>query len=74
MHLSTILPILGLNIGFSTAKLVQEVLELSWDLGSPNGGEPRQMVFTNGEYPGPDLIWDEGDDVEVSVAFNSLLD
>ncbi|KAL4872119.1 laccase-1 [Aspergillus spectabilis] len=71
MHLSTtLLPILGLNVGLSTAKLVQEVLELSWELGSPIGGEPRQMVLTNGEYPGPDLVWDEGDDIEVIVVNN----
>ncbi|KAL5339745.1 laccase-1 [Aspergillus crustosus] len=66
----TLLPLLGLNIGLSTAKLVQEVLELSWDYGAPNGGEPRQMVLTNGGYPGPDLIWDEGDDIEVLVVNN----
>ncbi|KAL4884004.1 laccase-1 [Aspergillus karnatakaensis] len=69
---TTVLPLLGLglNIGLSSAKLVQEVLELSWDYGAPNGGEPRQMVLTNGQYPGPDLVWDEGDDIEVLVINN----
>jgi hypothetical protein len=27
----------------------------------------REMVFVNGEYPGPPLVVEQGDDVEVSV-------
>ncbi|KAL4803270.1 laccase-1 [Aspergillus unguis] len=68
MYLPTVLcQLLALNVGISHAKLVRETLQLSWQNGSPNGAEPRPMVFTNGAYPGPDLIWDEGDDIEVLV-------
>ena len=52
-------------LGLVQAKLVRETLEFTWGVGSPNG-VPRQMVLTNGKYPGPDLIFDEDDDVEVS--------
>ncbi|KAL3477245.1 laccase-1 [Aspergillus californicus] len=61
---------LSLWQGLTSAKVVQETLELTWELGAPNGGEPREMILTNGEYPGPNLIWDEGDDVEVLVINN----
>ncbi|KAL2828159.1 laccase-1 [Aspergillus cavernicola] len=58
---------LCLSLGLSYAKLVHETLELTWELAAPNGGEPREMILTNRAYPGPDLIWDEGDDIEVLV-------
>lgn len=67
MYLPNVLcQFLALNLGLSHAKLVREALYLTWDYGSPNGAEPRQMVFTNGAYPGPDLVWDEDDDIEVT--------
>lgn len=59
-------PLLALNFALSHAKLVQKTLELTWGKGSPNGGQERDMVFTNGDFPGPDLVFDEGDDVEVA--------
>ncbi|KAL4927515.1 multicopper oxidase [Aspergillus undulatus] len=72
MYLPTVLgPLLALNIGLSHAKRVFEVLELTWESGAPNGGERRDMIYTNGEYPGPDLLWDEDDDVEVIVINNT---
>jgi hypothetical protein len=49
----------------SSAKFVQETLEYTWETGAPNGGEPRELVFTNGQFPGPDLVWDEDDDIQV---------
>ncbi|KAL2811789.1 laccase-1 [Aspergillus granulosus] len=61
------LPSLVLCIGIASAKYVRETLEVTWELGAPNGGEPREMVFTNGQYPGPDLVWDEDDDIHVIV-------
>ncbi|KAL4818332.1 laccase-1 [Aspergillus spinulosporus] len=71
MYLPTVLcPLLALNLGLSHAKFVRETLELTWNYGSPNGGTPREMVFTNGMYPGPNLIFDEDDDVEVLVINN----
>lgn len=39
-------------------------LDLTWEVGAPNG-EPREMVFMNGQFPGPELRIDQGDDVEV---------
>ena len=37
---------------------------LTWAKGSPDGFE-REMIFINGQSPGPTLSLDEGDDVEV---------
>ncbi|KAL6854709.1 hypothetical protein ACO1O0_005834 [Amphichorda felina] len=34
--------------------------------GSPNG-HARLMTKVNGQFPGPDLIFDEGDDVQITV-------
>lgn len=67
MRFSTVTyPLLALNFALSHAKLVQKTLELTWEKGSPNGGQERDMVFTNGDFPGPDLVFDEDDDVEVA--------
>lgn len=41
-------------------------LNLTWKSGAPDGFE-RMQVFVNGQYPGPPLIMDEGDNVEVTV-------
>ncbi len=46
------------------SKHVKENLILTWEVGSPNG-QPREMIQMNGQFPGPGLVWDEGDDVEV---------
>lgn len=45
-------------------------LELMWDIGAPDGHE-REMVFINGDYPGPILEAQQGDWVEVEV-YNKL--
>ncbi|KAM5448440.1 Glc7p regulatory subunit [Microsporum canis] len=50
----------------AAAKLAQEELTLTWSLGAPNG-QPREMIFMNGQFPGPTFVWDEDDDVEVLV-------
>ncbi|KAG8406057.1 Laccase 1 [Metarhizium acridum] len=50
----------------SWAKTVKETLRITWEEGAPNG-QARELIYTNGQFPGPPLIWDEGDDVEVTV-------
>jgi hypothetical protein len=39
-------------------------LKLTWEKGAPDGFE-RYQIFMNGEFPGPKLELNEGDDVEV---------
>ncbi|CAI7620928.1 unnamed protein product [Penicillium glandicola] len=41
-------------------------LNLTWDTKAPDGVE-RQQALINGQFPGPPLIFDEGDNVEVTV-------
>lgn len=41
-------------------------VRLTWGKGAPDGFE-RDMIFTNGQFPGPLLSLEEGDDVEVNV-------
>ena len=48
------------------AKTVRETLRITWEEGAPNG-QSREFIHTNGQFPSPTLVWDEGDDVEVSV-------
>lgn len=48
----------------SLCKVVREVLTLTWEEGAPNG-QVREMVKMNGQFPGPNFIWEEDDDIEV---------
>ncbi|RJE19618.1 hypothetical protein PHISCL_08036 [Aspergillus sclerotialis] len=48
----------------TAAKLVRETLTLTWELGAPNG-QMRELIKMNGQFPGPNYVWDEDDDVEV---------
>ncbi|PTB62129.1 multicopper oxidase [Trichoderma citrinoviride] len=48
------------------AKTVRETLRITWEEGAPNG-QSREFIHTNGQFPSPTLVWDEGDDVEVTV-------
>lgn len=57
--LCCILPAVG-------AARVSQTLRLTWDQGAPNG-QPRDLIYTNGQFPGPALIFDEDDDVEITV-------
>lgn len=41
-------------------------LNLTWATGAPDGVE-RQQILVNDQFPGPPLIFDEGDEVEVTV-------
>ena len=46
------------------AATVKQDLTITWEKGSPNG-QSRNMIFTNGQFPAPELWFNEGDDVEV---------
>lgn len=50
----------------ANAALRKAELTFTWEPGSPNG-QTRNMILTNGQFPGPNLIFDEGDQVEVTV-------
>lgn len=41
-------------------------LNLTWATGAPDGYE-RQHILVNDQFPGPPLLIDEGDNVEVTV-------
>jgi hypothetical protein len=38
--------------------------KLTYEKGNPDGNW-RMMIFTNGQFPGPTVIVDEGDVIEV---------
>lgn len=44
-------------------------LTLTWEKHAPDGFE-REMILTNGQFPGPLLEMNYGDDVEVTVHNN----
>ncbi|EFY96254.1 multicopper oxidase [Metarhizium robertsii ARSEF 23] len=50
----------------SWAAKVEKTLRFTWDKGAPNG-QSREMIYTNGQFPGPSLLLDEDDDVEITV-------
>ncbi|KAL7898769.1 multicopper oxidase domain-containing protein [Trichoderma sp. SZMC 28014] len=56
------------HLFYSTAwaKTVYETLRITWEEGAPNG-QSRELIHTNGQFPSPTLVWDEGDDVEITV-------
>lgn len=54
----------ALHHGDANAKCFN--LTLTWEVGAPDGFE-RPMYKINGQFPGPLLELDEGDDVEVFV-------
>jgi len=53
--------------GCQMVKTVVFPVTLTWQKGAPDGFE-RDMIFTNGQYPGPTLNIQEGDNVEVRSA------
>lgn len=60
---------IGINlIALIEAAQVNFSLDLTWKKGSPNGVE-REMIFTNNQFPGPPLIFDEGDEVTVCFEY-----
>src|SRR5690348_9788138 len=42
-------------------------LTLTWEKRAPNGGVAREIILTNGQFPGPLLDINEGDNVEILV-------
>ena len=48
------------------ARTVKETLRITWKEGAPNG-QSRELIHTNGQFPGPALVWDEDDDIEAST-------
>ena len=46
------------------AVTVHYTMDLTWAIGSPDGNS-RYMIFNNGQFPGPSIFADEGDEVEV---------
>lgn len=47
-------------------RVVKKTFDITWKTGNPNGN-PRKLTHVNGQFPGPDLILDEDDWVEVTV-------
>ncbi len=48
----------------SLCSLVHFKVDLTWETNAPDGN-PRQMILTNGQFPGPVLELNFGDEVEV---------
>lgn len=62
--LSFFLPLSSLALAREYDKVFD--LNLTWEPHAPDGFE-RDMILINGQFPGPLLEVDEGDDVEVKV-------
>jgi ABC-type glycerol-3-phosphate transport system substrate-binding protein len=43
----------------------KQTLTVTWEKYNPNG-HARDMILVNGQFPAPPLVFDEGDQVEVS--------
>lgn len=69
MKLSILLSFVGLGTALDQARprpTKKFELNVSWGTSAPDGVE-RQHALINGKSPGPPLIFDEGDDVEITV-------
>ncbi|KAM3427566.1 hypothetical protein MY4824_009356 [Beauveria thailandica] len=64
--IGALLSIIPLFASSTCAALVQKSLTFTWENGAPNG-QGRDMILTNGQFPSPLLVFDEGDDVEITV-------
>ncbi|KAF1812998.1 hypothetical protein P152DRAFT_396454 [Eremomyces bilateralis CBS 781.70] len=62
-----LLSAIGLAQDLGRRRTKRFTLELTWEKGNPDGGPERNMIFMNGEFPGPTLDITQGDDVEVVV-------
>ena len=51
-------------VAVANCKSVYFPLTLTWETGAPDGN-PRQLVYMNGQFPGPQLNLHLGDYVEV---------
>ncbi len=66
MRISVVsLSLLATNLASLALGDVVFPITLTWEKGAPDGFE-RDMVFINGQFPGPTLQINEGDNVEVS--------
>ena len=45
-------------------------INLTWETRAPDG-QPRNVILINGQFPGPQLNLDYGDNVEVGLSFQS---
>lgn len=50
----------------ATSALVKQDWTITWEPGAPNGQE-RQMIKINDQFPGPTILCDEDDDVQITV-------
>ncbi|KAJ6002421.1 hypothetical protein N7451_004968 [Penicillium sp. IBT 35674x] len=79
MKLAILMSLVGLGTSLTTGAKVkgpiaagrlsptkQFELNLTWELGAPDG-VAREQFLVNGQFPGPPLIMDEGDNIEVTV-------
>ncbi|KAJ5308882.1 hypothetical protein N7508_004261 [Penicillium antarcticum] len=67
MKLSTLLGFAGLGAALPSLGSIKKFeLNLTWDTRAPDGVE-REQALVNGQFPGPPLLMDEGDTVEVTV-------
>lgn len=54
------------------AHVVRHQFTITWEVGAPNG-IAREMIKINGGFPGPNIIANEGDDVEVTSYQTSIV-
>jgi len=69
----TLSVVLALSLSFPAYTIADTAnfkLELTWGKGAPDGYE-REMIFINGQYPGPLLDVRQDDWVEIEVV-NSM--
>lgn len=79
MKLAVLVSLVGLSTSLTTGVKVksplwasdlsttkQFELNLTWELWAPDG-VARKQFLVNGQFPGPPLIMDEGDKIEVTV-------
>lgn len=78
MKLAILMSLVGLGTGLTIGANVkspiatgrlqtkQFELNLTWESGAPDG-VAREQFLINGQFPGPPLYMDEGDNIEVTV-------
>ncbi|OAK94567.1 multicopper oxidase [Phaeosphaeriaceae sp. SRC1lsM3a] len=52
--------------GHVNGNIVKKDLFVTYEKGAPDGQE-RQVIYVNGQFPAPPLIFDEDDNVEITV-------
>ena len=64
--LSLLVAVCFLACGSYASKTVYFSLTLTWEPAAPDGFT-RNIIKMNGQFPGPELVVDQGDDVEFLV-------